>query len=115
MWPIKRPSTDERRKANVSFSVLANHQDRARKERAETRTGVVSGDQVAGAQVAQHGGEIGEANDWCRLHGLALQSMFRSTTPAVTCEPLNPSLALGNDVFMFLYVHRLTHIIHAPN
>lgn len=26
-----------------------------------------------GAQVAQHGGETGEANDWCRLHGLALQ------------------------------------------
>lgn len=32
-----------------------------------------------GAQVAQHGGEMGEANDWCRLHGLALQlSVFPS-------------------------------------
>ncbi|KYM86674.1 hypothetical protein ALC53_03824 [Atta colombica] len=26
-----------------------------------------------GAQVAQHGGEMREANDWCRLHRLALQ------------------------------------------
>jgi len=40
-----------------------------------------------GAQVAQHGGEMGEANDWCRLHGLALQLSVLSSwaTLAVTC------------------------------
>lgn len=82
----------ERGKANVSFSVFANEPVSRREKQTETRTGVVSGDQVAeegregqsragkGAQVAQHGGEIGEANDWCRLHGLALQPVFRSTT-----------------------------------
>lgn len=65
--------------------------------------------------MAQHGGEIGEANDWCRLHGLALQPVFRSATPAVTCEPLTSTLAQGNDVFIFLYIHRLTRYTCAPS
>lgn len=47
---------------------------------------IVSRDQVAeGAQVAQHGGETGEANDWCRLHGLALHPLFRSPTTRYPC------------------------------
>lgn len=34
-------------------------------------------------------------------------------TPAVTCQPLQLPLATrGNDVFIFLYVHRLTHRVY---
>lgn len=67
--------------------------------------------------MAQHGGEMGEANDWCRLHGLALQlSVLPSLNSphAVTClrtqdPPLPPyRLTLRNSVFIFLYVRRLT-------
>lgn len=47
--------------------------------------------------MAQHGGEMGEANDWCRLHGLALQlSVLPSLNSphAVTClRTRDPPLA----------------------
>lgn len=37
-------------------------------------------------------------------------------TPAVTCQPLQLPLATrGNDVFIFLYVHRLTHRVYTTN
>lgn len=70
---------------------------------------------------------MGEANDWCRLHGLALQLSVLpslSSPHAVTClrtqdsplpsrTPLLPPLPyqLTRNVFIFLYVHRLTTVV----
>lgn len=61
----------------------------------------MSRDQVAGgAQVAQHGGETGEANDWCRLHGLALHPLF----PLPLRLPANPSFPTRVET-MYLYFY----------
>lgn len=66
-----------RRFRRASGGALAKKREREKGRkgsRHDTGRGVRGGDRMwQGAQVAQHGGEMGEANDWCRLHGLALQ------------------------------------------
>lgn len=84
-----------RRLRKTSGGVLAKEREI---ERGRGGADTTPAGEFEGGQVAQHGGEMGEANDWCRLHGLALQlSVLPSwATLAVTCgcSPSSPPYRL---------------------
>jgi len=76
-WTVAVRERERERERERGKETSARHND----DDGDGRVGEFEGDRVRqGAQVAQHGGEMGEANDWCRLHGLALR-LSRSAVP----------------------------------